>query len=373
MRSDQRFGAGIGVFACGDAESFDSSSGLSMMLPRPNARIAPTRALPRHLVCSGLGMNVLVTYGSKRGGTAEIAERIGKTLRAKGCEVDVAPANGVRDVRKYGAVIVGGGLYAGRWFHEARHFVLRQASSLRERHVWFFSSGPLDDSARTSDIEPTPQIAQLIGYVGANGHVTFGGRLAPDAKGLIASAMAKQHAGDGRDMARVEAWAGDVAQQLAAQPAQAPRPASAFAPLPSRAAIVSLCLAAGLTAMGGGAVLVASPDGSLLQMPLWMLEHSPFHDFLVPGLLLLLVVGAGNTWSAMLHLRRSDNAPMASAVTGMGLVVWILVEIAMLRSFHPLQAAYLLLGVAITGVSFRSIRAMFPKPSGAGRELAPHH
>ena len=259
MRSDQRFGAGIGVFARGDAESVESSSGAFMLLPGDNARIAPPPALPRHLVCSGLGMNVLVAYGSKRGGTAEIAERIGKTLRAKGFEVDVAPANGVRDVRKYGAVIVGGGLYAGRWFHEARHFVLRQASALRERHVWFFSSGPLDDSARASEIEPTPQIAQLMGYVGANGHVTFGGRLAADAKGFIAASIAKKHAGDWRDMARVEAWAGDVAQQLAAQPARAPRPASAFAPLPSRAVIVSLCLAAGLTAMGGGAALVASP------------------------------------------------------------------------------------------------------------------
>jgi len=318
-------------------------------------------------------MDVLITHGSKLGGTAEIAERIGKTLRAKGFEVDVVPAHAVRDVRKYGAVLVGGGLYAGRWFHEARHFVLRQAAALRERQVWFFSSGPLDDSARTSEIEPTPQIAQLMGYVGANGHATFGGRLAPDAKGFIASSLAKKQAGDWRDMAQIEAWAEGVAQQLEAQPTRAPRPATAYAPLPSRAAIVTLCLAAGLTGMGGGAALVASPDGSLMRMPVWMLEHSPFHDFLVPGLLLLLVVGVGNTWSALLHLRRSDNAPFASAVTGMGLVVWILVQIAMLRSFHPLQAAYFVLGITIVGASFNAIREMFPRPPGSGHELAPHH
>lgn len=318
-------------------------------------------------------MDVLVTYGSKLGGTAEIAERIGKTLRAKGFEVDVVAAQAVRDVRKYGAVLVGGGLYAGRWFHEARQFVLRQASALRERQVWFFSSGPLDDSARTSEIEAPPQIAQLMGYVGANGHATFGGRLAPDAKGFIASSMAKKHAGDWRDMAQIEGWAEGVARQLEAQPVRAPRPASAFAPLPSRAAIVSLCLAAGLSAMGGGAVLVASPDGSLMQMPLWMLQHSPFHDFLVPGLLLLLVVGVGNTWSAWLHLRRSDNAPFVSAVTGVALVVWILTEIVMLRSFHPLQGAYFVLGITIVGASFNAIREMFPRPPSGGHELAPHH
>jgi hypothetical protein len=83
----------------------------------------------------------------------------------------------------------------------------------------------------------------------------------------------------------------------------------------------------------------------------------------------------GNTWSAILHLRRSDVAPMISVLSGLSLVVWMLVQIAMLRSLHPLQVAYLVLGVAIVGVSFQSIRNMFPKPPGPRdtHELAPHH
>jgi menaquinone-dependent protoporphyrinogen oxidase len=317
-------------------------------------------------------MKVLVAHRSKHGGTAEIAQWIGEHLRAHGLEVEVAPAHEVHDVRRYGAVVVGGAPYTGRWSREARRFVLRLGPALRERHVWLFSSGPLDDSAPALAIAPTPQVAELLDYVGANGHATFGGRLAPDTRGFVASAMAKKHAGDWRDKAQVEAWARQVALHLETEPRPARRPSSAFSPLPSRTAIVSLCLAAGLSALGGGACLVARPDGSLIRMPLSVLAHSPFHDFLVPGLLLLVIVGAGNTWSAILHLRRSDGASMVSAVTGLALVVWMLVEIAMLRSLHPLQAAYLVLGVAIVVVSSRTMRKMFSGPSGAGHTIATH-
>jgi hypothetical protein len=53
---------------------------------------------------------------------------------------------------------------------------------------WFFSSGPLDDWSEDRDIPPTLQVQTLLDRVGALGHVTFGGRLAPDARGFPASA-----------------------------------------------------------------------------------------------------------------------------------------------------------------------------------------
>jgi len=52
--------------------------------------------------------------------------------------------------------------------------------------------------------------------VNARGHVTFGGRLSPDAKGFPASAMAKKHGGDWRDAAQVRQWARSVAAELSA-------------------------------------------------------------------------------------------------------------------------------------------------------------
>jgi menaquinone-dependent protoporphyrinogen oxidase len=50
--------------------------------------------------------------------------------------------------------------------------------------------------------------------IGASGHVTFGGRLTPDAQGYPASAMAQKRSGDWRDAAEVRTWARSVASQL---------------------------------------------------------------------------------------------------------------------------------------------------------------
>ena len=41
---------------------------------------------------------VLVAYGSKRGSTVEIAERVGETIRQKGWLADVADASTVNDL-----------------------------------------------------------------------------------------------------------------------------------------------------------------------------------------------------------------------------------------------------------------------------------
>jgi len=105
---------------------------------------------------------------------------------------------------------------AGRaWNRDARRLVRRHAKALRERPVWLLSSGPLDDSARAGTLPPVPRVARLAAMVGARGTVTFGGRLAADAKGFPASAMAKTRAGDWRDPGQVTEFADLVSSALA--------------------------------------------------------------------------------------------------------------------------------------------------------------
>jgi hypothetical protein len=52
----------------------------------------------------------------------------------------------------------------------------------------------------------------------------------------------------------------------------------------------------GVTATWGGIELAGWPAGDApgLQVPLSVLEHTPFRDFFVPGLLLLCFVGISN-------------------------------------------------------------------------------
>jgi menaquinone-dependent protoporphyrinogen oxidase len=151
-------------------------------------------------------MRVLLVFGSKRGGTAGLADMIGDALTEAGCEVVECPANAVPELEGIDAVIVAGALYANRWHRGARRFVRRNTAALRELPVWLVSSGPLDDSAERQDIPPTKQVAKLAKRVGARSHVTFGGRLSGNATGFPASTMAKTHAGDWRDKAHIRSW-----------------------------------------------------------------------------------------------------------------------------------------------------------------------
>jgi menaquinone-dependent protoporphyrinogen oxidase len=161
-------------------------------------------------------MRVLVTVGSTRGGTEGLGEMVAEDLRAEGFEVDMRAPREARQLAGYDAVVVGGALYALRWHRDARRFVRRHAGELQGCPTWFFSSGPLDDSAAGKVIPPVKGVEELMRRVGARGHATFGGRLAPDAKGFPASAMAKKHSGDWRDPGQVKQWTHDVAAELRA-------------------------------------------------------------------------------------------------------------------------------------------------------------
>jgi menaquinone-dependent protoporphyrinogen oxidase len=158
-------------------------------------------------------MRVLVTWGSKRGGTEGIARILADALERDGIEVETLPADRASP-RGFDAVVVGGALYANRWHADARRFVRRNRRALRRIPVWFFSSGPLDDSAERTTIEPVRQVTALMSRVGARDHVTFGGTLAADATGFPARAMAKTHAGDWRNPDRIRAWADELAAAL---------------------------------------------------------------------------------------------------------------------------------------------------------------
>lgn len=159
-------------------------------------------------------MRLLIVYGSKMGGTKGIAETLAASFRGFGDVVDVQPANEADHVEGYDAVIVGGALYASRWHKDARRFVRRHAASLRTVPVFFFSSGPLDDSAKGKEIPPTGQVERLMASVHAQDHTTFGGRLPADATGFPARSMAKTQAGDWRDNDQITRWARHVSREL---------------------------------------------------------------------------------------------------------------------------------------------------------------
>ena len=159
-------------------------------------------------------MKVLVTYGSKRGGTAGIAEIIADELRGQDLDVDLHPAGRAPTPDGYDAVVVGGALYGNRWHHAASHFVRHHYASLRARPTYLFSSGPLGDAFCGHDAPPVPEVRLLGARIEARQHMTFGGRLEPHPHGLMARLMAETLTGDWRDAEEERAWARAIAAEV---------------------------------------------------------------------------------------------------------------------------------------------------------------
>ena len=160
-------------------------------------------------------MRVLVVYASSRGGTEGLARMVAEWLVAHGLDADVGNASGIDDVTGYDAVIVGGALYNGKWHPDASWFVDRNISGLLATNVWFFSSGPLDDSARAGALAPVPHVQDLARRANVRGHMTFGGFLAPKHRGFLSSLMAWGKPGDYRDPEQVKEWVELIVGRLA--------------------------------------------------------------------------------------------------------------------------------------------------------------
>lgn len=109
----------------------------------------------------------------------------------------------------------------------------------------------------------------------------------------------------------------------------------------------------GAGALLGGALLVAKPDGRLMDMPVNIM-HGSFPDFLVPGIL-LLGLGALNT-AAFFAVLRKIRFNWVLSMTALGaMLIWFWIEIAILLEFHWLHAMWglpVVLGlvVALPGV-----------------------
>lgn len=170
--------------------------------------------------------NVLVTYASKRGSTAEIAEAIADKLRECGLAVECVPVEEVATLEPYDAVVLGSAVYVKHWPGDARRFLHRHADELSRRPFWVFSSGPVGEGAGGVDpawIEP-PRIIARVEALGARGHVVFGGRLPEHPRSRLERSMIERTPSqyrDRRDWREIRAWASHIGAELGAR-----RPAS---------------------------------------------------------------------------------------------------------------------------------------------------
>jgi menaquinone-dependent protoporphyrinogen oxidase len=76
---------------------------------------------------------ILVTYASRAGSTAGVAEAIGKTLVESGAQVEVRPMKDVKDLAPYRAVVAGSAIRGGKWLPEAMQFMQTHRAALAQK------------------------------------------------------------------------------------------------------------------------------------------------------------------------------------------------------------------------------------------------
>lgn len=148
-------------------------------------------------------------------------------------------------------------------------------------------------------------------------------------------------------------------------------------PSSERNILIILLLFLGLGALGGGLLLIVSPSGILLGgLPISILDHSPFNDFFIPGIILFLVLGLSPSLLAIALIRKPESrfaeyfnffkdmywAWSFSIYMGFALIIWIQVETIFVQGVGWLQTFYMLYAIPIIFVSLLpQVRAQFQK------------
>jgi hypothetical protein len=148
---------------------------------------------------------------------------------------------------------------------------------------------------------------------------------------------------------------------------------------PNAARIIHLALLAflGVSSIGGGGALIISPSGKLLGgLPLSILDNSPFHNFLIPGIILFIILGL---FPAMLvfALVRKPISPFAeqfnffkdmhwawsySVYTAFALIIWIQVETIYVQGVGWLQTFYMFFAIPLIFVALLpQVRTFYKK------------
>lgn len=82
---------------------------------------------------------ILVTFASRTGCTAEVAQEIGKILTSSGAAVNVIPMQEIQGISNYDAVVAGSAVQDRQWLPEAMEFMRSNRATLSQRPFAMFT------------------------------------------------------------------------------------------------------------------------------------------------------------------------------------------------------------------------------------------
>ena len=133
-----------------------------------------------------------------------------------------------------------------------------------------------------------------------------------------------------------------------------------------RAILVILSALVGLSALIPGWTMATSGTVGGYRLPSdWLSSAAPFGDYLVPGLILLVVIGIGGLLTTVLNLLAPRLGPIAALLYGVVLVGWIAGELVFMT--QTMVLTWVILGAGLLLVALAAPEAVPPLRARFGR------
>lgn len=168
---------------------------------------------------------ILVTYASRTGSTAGVAEAIGQALTESGAPVEVRRMQDVTDLTPYRAVVAGSAIQGGQWLPEAMQFMQTHQAALAQKPFAAFlvcMTLAMPNAAKYRQgvadwLKPVRALVRpaseglFAGRLDISQVPSFGDRL----KFRLSVALGVWKEGDHRDWQAIRAWAEELKPILA--------------------------------------------------------------------------------------------------------------------------------------------------------------
>ena len=101
---------------------------------------------------------------------------------------------------------------------------------------------------------------------------------------------------------------------------------------------ISLLFILGILALYGGLSFISDPSGKSIQISIDVLDGTPFNDFLIPGIILILANGFLSLLIAVLTIKRTKHYQWFIILQGCILIGWLTAELIFnIEMFLPIM------------------------------------
>ncbi|MBC7320862.1 flavodoxin domain-containing protein [bacterium] len=164
-----------------------------------------------------MAKRVLVAYASRAGSTAEVAERIGETLRGLEFNVDVKNVKKVTSIAQYDSIIIGSAIRMFKLLPETIKFANRFKEELKNKIVaYFIVCLTMQEDTEKSRIQAQAYLKPLLEIKEPISIGLFGGKMDYSKLSFIWRILFKGKVpeGDFRDWESITDWSNKLSERL---------------------------------------------------------------------------------------------------------------------------------------------------------------